>query len=117
MRLSEIQGEKAITTLADLLDPIETIFADMKVVAAFRDEKTSKMKKAKVMLKEHPKEVIEIMAIMDGETPETYNVNLLTLPKKLVELLNEPELASLFQSRGQMTEDASSGSAQGNIEA
>lgn len=113
MTLKELEGEKALEVLADLLDPAAEIFQDPDVVTAFRGEGSS-IEKIKVVLKKKPKAVIKLMAILDGEDPETYKVNVLTLPVKLVRLLNEPMVADLFTSQGQPVGNASSGSAQEN---
>lgn len=113
MRLSELEGEKALEVLADLLDPAAEIFQDEDVAKALRGD-GSRLEKIKVVLKKQPKAVIKLMAILDGEDPETYKVNVLTLPVKLVQLLNDPMLVDLFQSQGQPTGNASSGSAQEN---
>ena len=111
--LRDIEGEKALLLLADLLDPASEIFTDPDVVAAIRGS-SQKIKWAQAMLRKQPKAVIKIMAMLDGEDPETYKVNTLTLPVKIINMLNDPELALLFQSQGQPTGNASSGSAQEN---
>ena len=116
MKLSDIKGEAAIDALADLLEPIAEIISDKEFVALSR-RNAPKIDLIKTALKKHKKAVIEILAILDGETPETYEVNLVTLPMKALEVLNDPMVASLFQSQGQMMPDQSSGSAMENIEA
>lgn len=103
MKLSEIKGEHAIDVLADLMEPATRIFADEEVQKSVRS-KEPKLILAKKLLKGHKREVIEILAILDGEDPDTYEVNLLTLPVKLLEILNDPEINSLFTSQGQKTE-------------
>lgn len=116
MRLNDLEGEKALEVLADLLDPANDIFTDPDVVKVIK-ESDQKLKWAQAMLRKQPKAVIRIMAILDEQDPDTYKVNLLTLPIKVLNLLNNPELASLFPSQGQTKENASSGSALGSIEA
>lgn len=103
MKLSEIKGEQAIDALAELIEPAAMIFADedIKNSAKAGEPKLILVKK---ILKGHKAEVIKILAILDGEDPAEYEPNLLTLPAKLLEILNDPELTSLFTSQGQKTE-------------
>lgn len=116
MKLTDLEGEKALEVLADLLDPASEIFSDPDVVAVIRGT-DQKLKWTQAMLRKQPKAIIKILAILDEQDPETYKVNLLTLPVKVLNLLNSPEMASLFPSQGQTKENASSGSALENIEA
>lgn len=116
MSWKDYEGEKALEVMADLLEPAQEIFTDPEVVSVIRatDEK---LKWVATILKKQPKAVIRMMAILDGENPEEYKVNVLTLPIKILSLFNDPEITSLFQSQGQTKENASSGSAAENTEA
>lgn len=96
MRLSEIEGDRALDVLADILEPASEIFGDGSVTEAFRNGDW--IHGAKNAIKNHKRAVIEILAVIDGEDPNTYKVNVLTLPTKLVELLNEPMVVQLFSS-------------------
>ena len=100
MKLSEIKGEKALDAMADLLDPLALIFADPEIQRSVKNDEP-KMILVKKILKTHKKEAIQIMAILDGETPETYEVSLLKIPLKLLEIINDPEVQSLFTYQGQ----------------
>lgn len=117
MKLSDYRGEQALDILADLIDPAAAIMAD-KEISNFARSKKPIIKLVKPLIKRHKQEVIEIMAILDGENPEQYkeNVNILTLPSKLLEILNDKELMSLFTLQGQKTGETNSGSATENIE-
>lgn len=112
MKLTEIKGEKAIEMIADLIDPIAKIANDDKFRKLLEANKTAEA--AKILLKEHSKEVLVCMAVLHDEDPETYQPNLVTLPAMLLELLNTPELVELFYSGGTVT---SSGSPTENTEA
>lgn len=103
MKLSEIKGEAALDVLADLIEPAANILADEEIQKSVKSGEP-KLLLVKKLLKSHKKEVIEILAILDGEEPETYKVSLLTLPAKLLEIINDPEIGSLFTSQGQKTE-------------
>lgn len=113
MKLSEIKDEQAIDILADIMEPACNILADDEVQKAYKANVT-KVRLVKIAIKNHKKEVIEIMARLDGEDPENYHVSLVTLPMKLLEILNDREVMSLFRSQGQIAQP--SGSATGNTE-
>ena len=100
MKLSEIKGEAAIDVLVDILDPASEIIGDKEIELAVRNNAT-RMQIVKIALKNHKKAVIAILAALDGKKPEEYEVSVLTLPVKLLEVLNDPELVNLFSSQGQ----------------
>lgn len=104
MKLSEIHGEKCLDMFADLIEPIAEIMSDKEIAEAAKKE--NKAAAVSVAIRNHKKAVIEVMAILDGENPVEYaeKINIFTLPAKLLEILNEPEILNLFQSQGQKTE-------------
>ena len=106
MKLSEIKGQEAIDVLADLMMPMTEIFSDKRVVDLLR--KGDKLKAIHVMLKNHSKEVIEMLAILEREDPKTYEPSLVTLPMKLLEFFNDPEVVELFFSQEQTKDENSS---------
>lgn len=116
MKLSEIHGEESLDMLADLIEPVSEIMIDKQIAEAARTE--NKAAAVRIAIKNHKKQVIEIMAILEKETPEEYikKVNLLTLPLMLLNILNEPEIMQLFQLQGQNAELKHSGSATENTE-
>lgn len=118
MKLSEYKGEKALDILADIIEPAAIIMADKEIVNFAKSGKPV-IKLIKPLIKNHKREVIEIMAILDGEDPKEYSdkVNFFTLPAKLLEILNDPDLMSLFTLQGQKTDETSSGSATESTEA
>lgn len=103
MKLSEYKGEKAIEVFADLLEPTAEILADEDIVNAIRADE-SKIAIIKKILKGHSKAIVEIMAILDDENPDEYEVDFMTLPKKLLDLFNDPMVIDLFTSQGQDAE-------------
>ena len=117
MKLSEYKGEQALDMLADLMEPAAAIMAD-KEIARLAKADVPKIKIVKTAIKNHKREVVEILAILEGENPDKYSekINLFTLPAKLLEIFNDPDLMSLFTSQEQKTE-TSSGSVTESIEA
>lgn len=71
-------------------------------------------------MKKKKKEILEILAVMHGENPETFSPSLIELPIMLVNLINEvqnnEELMSLFRSQHQMISNVSFGAVMGNTE-
>lgn len=111
MRLSEITGDKALEVVADLIEPVSEIVTDTEVSELLRkDEKISACKR---ILKFHQSAVIEILAVLEGENPEDYKskVNVLTLPRKLIDIINDRALMELFRLPSQKMEGESYGSA------
>ena len=103
MRLSDIKNEQALDTLADIMEPAAEILADDEVKIIYKSGQP-KLRLAAYIIKNHKKSVIEILARLDGEDPETYSFSLLTLPKKVLELLNDPGITDLFTAQGQENE-------------
>lgn len=113
MRLSDIKGDKAFEVLADLLTPIKALALDADIVKASEE---SYFDAVQVALRNHPREMKDILAILDLKDPETYEVTLATLPVKVMELLDDPDLKVLFTSQSQTEELTPTGSAMEIIE-
>lgn len=121
MKLSEIKGVDAIEVVADIIDPVTSIMADEEVKKlAEMKPKPPTLLIAKTVLKRQKKAILEILAILHGEDPKTYNPSLIELPILLVNLINEiqsnEELQSLFHSQPQMSSSVSSGAVMENTE-
>lgn len=121
MKLSEIKGVDAIEVVADIIDPVTSIMADEEVKKlAEMKPKPPTLLIAKTVLKRQKKAILEILAILHGENPKTYNPSLIELPILLVNLINEiqsnEELQSLFRSQPQMSSSVSSGAVMENTE-
>ena len=113
-KLSEIKNEDALDTLVELIDPIIEVCKDAELKQAM--EKKDKVGAIKLAVKNHKKEVVRILAILDGENPATYEFNIVTLPIKLMELFNDDDMMAFFASQGWMSSETSSGSATENTE-
>ena len=107
MKLSEYKNEEAMVLLADLLMPASKIFSDTKVTDYIRKKRMAEG--VQYVLKTHSTALVEILAVLDGVPVDEYECNLLTLPARLVEILNDKELVSFFNSQVQMKEETSSG--------
>ena len=96
MKLSEYKGEKALDLLADLFEPATAIMADKEIMNAVRAN-LPKIKIVKTVIKNHKREVIEILAILDGEDPKEYAEKV----KKVLSFLdgNYEEAETLLQEK------------------
>ena len=113
MKLSEYHGEAALDILADLIEPVGEIMSDKEIGEVF---KKNRFKAIGLAIKNHKKAVMQIMAVLDGVPVDEYKCNVFTLPAKILELLNDPELIQLFTYQGQTGDANSSGSASENTE-
>lgn len=117
MKLSDFKGEEALDVLADLIEPVARIMSDGQVAKIYQSGQP-KILLVKHIIKNHKTELIEILATLEKKDPKEYakEMTLISLPVKLLELLNDEDLAAVFQSQGQNTAQTSSGSVMENIE-
>lgn len=117
MKLSDIKGEDALDVLADIIEPVALILADGKVQELYESGKP-KLLLVKHIIKNNKKQVLEIMAILERKSYDEYvkEVNLLSLPMKLLELLQDEDLIAVFQSQVETTAKTSSMPATENTE-
>ena len=113
MKLSEYQGEAALDILADLIEPAGEIMSDKEIGDVFKE---NRFKAIGLAIRNHKKAVMQILATMDGVPVEEYKCNVFSLPVKILEILNDPEMIQLFQYQGQTGDAKSSGSASVNTE-
>ena len=121
MKLSDFKGEEALDVLADIIEPLTSILSDKEIQALSKKKNTPVMKFVKPAIKNHKKELIEVLARLNKQTVEEYekNISLVTLPMQVLELINDPEVQSLFHSQeeSRITSLASSSPAMENTEA
>ena len=113
MKLSEYQGEAALDLLADMIEPAGEIMSDKEIGEVLKE---NRFKAIGLAIKNHKRSVMQIMATMDGVPVEEYKCNVFTLPVKILELLNDPDIVQLFTYQGQTGDAKSSGSASENTE-
>lgn len=114
MRLSDIRGEDALDLLADIVEPIIEITSDPDVEKVYVAQGSRVVDVVKVVLRNHKKAVLTILALLDGADPKTYAPSALEIPAKLIIILNDPAFKMFFPSQGQSQEETSSGSAMVN---
>lgn len=116
MKLSDYKGEDAIDVLADIIEPAGLIISDEQF-KTLAQKKVGNLAIVKFILKEHKHEIVEILAALERKTYDEYvgTVTLLTLPVKVIELLNDEELTDFFEQQVQMMDEDASGLATENI--
>lgn len=112
-KLSEIKNEDALDVLADILDPVTELFTDRVFEKKFKEN----IKEAiKYVIKAHKKAIIELLAGLEGVPVKDYEVNLIQIPVRLLELFNDEDMLSFFHSQGLEIPGISFGSAMANTE-
>ena len=100
-RLTELKNEQAAEMLADLIEPAAAIFTDKEIREALKE---SKMAGVKLAMKKHSKDLIDLLAAVDGADRETYNVNAMQIVSKTLKMLSDKELIQAFTLQEQTAE-------------
>lgn len=109
MRLSDYKGEEALDVLADMLEPTSKIVNDDKVKDLIGK---SKLELVAYVIRNHKEDVLKLMAALERKDVETFKntVTVFTLPMKLLDIINDPDVQLLFTYQGQKGDATSSGS-------
>lgn len=94
MKLKEIKNEKALGMIADLIEPLSKIGQNKELVQMLKNRNIKEA--VPKLLRDNPHEIIQVLAILDETPVEDYECNILTLPARLIELFNDPEVLQLF---------------------
>lgn len=97
--LSEYKDEEALDMLAELIDPVIAIFGDEEVANFYRSGVL--IKAVQAAIKNHKEDVMNMLAILERVPREEYHCNLLTLPKVLLNVFNDPELKDFFTEQSE----------------
>lgn len=102
-----------IDLLADMIEPMGRIVTDRAVVQAWREK--DRAAAARLALKNHKPEVVELLARLDGQEPERYEVSAASAVKLLARVNELLALVkAVFPTRAQSADAASSGPATGS---
>ena len=115
-KLSEIKDDEAMDVLADIIDPAINLIGDEAFKIAIKGDKSkniqpNRLEAAKIALKNHKKEIVTILALLDGTPVEEFHYNMITLPKMAIDLFNDKELIDFFHYQGETDSEQPSGSA------
>lgn len=109
-------NEDKLELFADIIEPAGKIVSDRKWAQMWQDgDYTGAIRAA---IKGHKREIIEILARVDGVDPQEYDIDGVRLFFKLAAMLNRPDISpvtGLFTSQAQSAAAASSGPATANI--
>lgn len=110
--MRELSNEEALDLFADLMEPVAEILTDDDVKRGYAEKP---IKGIRLAIKRHKRTWVKILALLDGVPESKYQVNVLTLPMKVLELVNRPDfqpiVQELFQLQDQMTAVDASGPA------
>lgn len=118
MRLSEFKDEKGVKVVAQLLVPISKIVSNKENAEAQKaaaEDGGSMFSFASALLQNSPRDVMDMLAILDDKDPQEYHCSAATVLMDVFNMISDPELLALFGLQRQTP--ASSGSASENTEA
>lgn len=95
-KISEYRDEEALDLLADLIEPAVEIAQDKDFTAAAQEGRTATA--VKLAIKNHKQQVLQILARLDGVPVEEYHCNIVTLPLRVLEVMNDETFVSVFTS-------------------
>ena len=112
MKLSDIKGERTLDVIADIVIPVANIAEDKEAAEMFSRKKAPKGEDPRAfllsrirrslpsLLKGHKKDVIAILAAIEGVAPEVYaeGLDLMKLTSDCFELFTDEALIALFIS-------------------
>lgn len=101
MNLAELKNEQAIEALADMIEPAAEILADESVAEVFR-KGGQPIIAIKNALKGHPTACVKLLAASEGIPYEEYECSLLTIPAKLMALINTPEIRDFLSMQAEI---------------
>ena len=103
-------NEDKLELFADILEPAAAILTDE--TWALEWQAGNRASAIRAAVKNHKAEIVEILARIDGEDPEHYEIDGMRLFLRLYGMFNRPDLEGvegLFTSRDQSAAAASSG--------
>lgn len=108
-KLSDFTDDEALDLFAELIEPVANIFGDKKISKNFR--KNNLIEVVKLAVKGYKKDLIHIMALLEGVPVEEYHCNVVSLPKTFLMVLNDPVFKDFFSTQGEKDTEKPFGSA------
>lgn len=93
-KLSDYKGEEAILLWGNLLDSFTAMLSDKEIAESFKTKKPI-LFTAKLMLKNKPRDVIQLLQTVDDSEVDGLNV-LVRLISLLTEISKDPDLQDFF---------------------
>ena len=110
MKLSEFKDEKAIEVVAKLLVPIGNIVKNRDNANA---RGGTQLEFASAILANNPRDVMDMLAILDDKDPSEYHCNAATVILDVMNMLADEELLQLFGLQRQTQTSSTSASESG----
>lgn len=112
-------NDDKLELFADVLEPVAVILADDEVTGVIKRGEPA-IRVVRNAIKLHKKQVIEILARIDGVEPERYEFDPMRVTMKLLAFFNRPDVNQmvndLFTSPRKSADGASSGAATENMQ-
>lgn len=115
MKIADYKDDAALDLVADLIEPIGRICANPKF--SMDMGKGLLLLAVKDALKSNKKDVVEVLARVEGVEPEEYHCTVVSLFTGLLSLLSNPELLGFFGLQVQSKDAPGSGLATESTEA
>lgn len=112
-KISDFKNEEALDLLVRIIDPAVALMQDQEAVAKLY-KKGTQLEGVKDLIGKHKKEVIELLAAIEGVPADEYEFNALMIPIRLLEILNDKELVAFFTAQQNLASNGSSGDATEN---
>lgn len=97
MKITDRKNEDALDMLAEIIEPAVNIFQDKEIRKLIATRKP-RHEIAKIAIKTHKKEIIEILAALEGVPVEEFSVNALQMLKMINDIVSDEEMADFFSS-------------------
>lgn len=110
MKLSEFKDEKAVEVVAKLLVPIGRIVSNKENAKA---RNGTQLEFASAILANNPKDVMNMLAILNDADPKTYHCTAATVIFDVMNMLSDEELIRLFGLQRQTKTSSTSASGSG----
>ena len=108
-KLSEIKNEDAVVVLSKILNPVMTICADKGFEKVWGSQNVIAL--VEYVCGNHPKQIIDILAALEGTPRDKYEANLVEIPQSVWTMFNDKAMLDFFQSQGIKISGVSFGSA------
>ena len=107
-KISDFKNEEALDLLVRIIDPAVALMSDKEAVQKLY-QKGQQLEGVKDLIKNHKKEVIELLAAIEDVPADEYEFNALMVPIRLLEILNDKELVAFFTAQQNLSSNGSSG--------
>lgn len=102
-KLSEYKDREAIEILAKILAPVVTVFGDKAIAQEL--VRGNKLKSIQMSMEKYPDEIFKLLATLEGVPVEQYHCSVTSIPKMLLEMMEDEDLTSFFTEQATSNSD------------